>query len=87
MILRPSLVWNLSERNWSVPLAIATDIGYEFRKNFIDNLPGGSQIGKVFPPNKSINLEILAEYAIRGALGELDATNNETNIWTNDMMI
>lgn len=86
IILRPSLVWHKNERNWSVPLAIATDLGYQFRKNVSDKLPGGEQIGRILPPNRSINLNVLTEYAVRGALGELNGEKNG-HIWNNETMV
>lgn len=44
VILRPSLVWHKTERSWSVPLAIATDLGNAIRKNVVSNLPGGDSL-------------------------------------------
>jgi len=48
-------------------------------------MPGGSLLSNLFPPSSSIHLSTLAEYSIRGALGELDG-RNPTNLWTNEMM-
>jgi hypothetical protein len=69
IILRPAFVWHENERGWSVPLAIATDIGYGIRKNIVENLPGGNLVSGLLPPASSIHLSTLSEYAIHGALG------------------
>ena len=41
VILKPGLVWHEGERGWSLPLKIATDIGYKLNKNLVSQLPGG----------------------------------------------
>lgn len=48
-------------------------------------MPGGGLVKDLFPASSSIHLDVLAEYSIKGALGELDG-KNEKHIWTNDMM-
>lgn len=85
IILRPSFVWHEKERNWTVPLAYATNFGNSVRENIVTKMPGGELLKNLFPPTGSLHLEVLAEYAIRGALGELDG-KNESCIWSNDVM-
>ena len=75
MILKPGLVWHEQERTWSVPFKIASDIGYELNKKIISQLPGNSLIQPFIPQSGSIHLRVLADFAIKGALGELDQSH------------
>lgn len=85
VILRPAFVWHEQERGWTVPIALANNLGHSVRENIVKNLPGGDYLKQLFPQSSSIHLDTLTEYAIRGALGQLDG-KNDTHIWTNDMM-
>lgn len=64
---------------------MATDIGYQLNKKLIKNLPGNDLIQPALPQSGSINLRILTDFAINGALGELDEIN-KNHIWTNEKM-
>jgi hypothetical protein len=48
-------------------------------------MPGGDVLKKMFPQADSIHLDVLTEYCIKGALGQLEGKNDD-RIWTNDMM-
>jgi len=85
VILRPAFVWHESEKVWSIPAHFALDIGHATSNKVISKLPGGDTLTKMFPKADSIHLDILTEYSIKGALGDLDNKNNK-KIWTNDMM-
>ena len=80
IILRPGLVWHPSERQYSVPLKFATDIGHMFKKI----LPAGTPLDNVLPKSSSINLQVLSDYAIKGAMGTLPDENRV--VYTNAYM-
>ena len=83
IILRPGLVWHPSERSYTVPLKVATDIGYAFNKNFLDKIAPGNPLSGLMPQSGSIHLSVLAEFAINGALDKLP---DAKVIWTNENM-
>jgi hypothetical protein len=83
VILRPGLVWNLNERKYTIPLKVATDIGYYFNENVIKKVSPQSPLASILPQSSSINLSLLSDYAIKGALGKL---TEEQTIWTNEDM-
>ena len=74
VILRPGMVWHPNQRKWAFPLKIATDIGYKFNKEVVQKTPYGSMAQGVFPQASSINLSRLTDFAIQGALGNLEAS-------------
>ena len=71
IILRPGLVWHSSEREYSLPLKLVNDIGFAMKKI----LPQGTPFDMVLPKSSSINLSVLSDFAIKGALGHLPFEN------------
>ena len=85
VILRPGLVWHPQERQWAVPLGLAADLGHKVNQNVIKHLPLNEYVQPLLPQSGSINLGRLADFAIKGALGELDGASKD-NIWSTEMM-
>ena len=63
VILRPGLVWHSGERGVSVPIRLVNDVGCWVGREVM----GGRC--EVMPNSYSIRLGVLADYAIKGALG------------------
>ncbi|CDW88623.1 UNKNOWN [Stylonychia lemnae] len=85
VILRPGFVWSENERSWSVPVKVANDFGYELKKKVLPLIPESRLIDHLFPQSQSTKLSLLADFAIQGALGQLDDLN-KSHIWTNEKM-
>ncbi len=86
VILKPGFVWHPSERQWSMPLKLATDLGYQVNRSVVSQIPGLREaLSGVLPQSESINLSVLTEFIIKGAFGDLDDINT-SRIWTNEAM-
>jgi nucleoside-diphosphate-sugar epimerase len=87
VILRPGLVWHGSQRQWSFPLKLATDIGYTINRDIIKTLPNNEKVQGLFPQSASINLSRLSDCAVQGSLGTLQKFElKNQNIWSNEEM-
>lgn len=73
VILRPGLVYSATQRGWTMPLKVITDIGFCLNKNLIDKqeFPGKEEVQKLLPQSGSISLSKVTDFAIQGALGTL----------------
>lgn len=81
VILRPGFVVDSKDRVWSVPLKYPVDILHTVDNMLVKKfLPGLSE--KLILPAQSIQLQILADYAARGALDQL-----EYRIYSNEEML
>lgn len=63
-------------------MKFATDFGYHLNKSLISKLPGNDLIQGILPQSESIHLRVLADFIVKGALGELEGVNR----WSNEEM-
>ena len=78
IILRPGMVTHPEKRAWAYPLSVANDIGFNLSKV-------APPVKDFLPRSSSINLALLTEFAVNGAMGRLRGMPEKT-IWTNEEM-
>ena len=72
-LLRPGFIYNFQHRSWSLPLALGCNISYWIGTYIVKPLPIVGPATDFLFPAKSVPLEKVAHWAIKGALGQCDS--------------